>query len=281
MTELSAELRRKWYDFERSLADELRTTSRENRARAYEDKYEALFAFLRSIGYLQAETPFGELEYNIDLLRCLVPIPSSVLEIGSGTGNIAVALAALGHEVVASEVADFPLSMLRQRVSGTSVRVVRANALTFEIPQQFDLVWSNDLIEHLHPEDAPIHLRLVWKHLKPGGRYALVTPNRYSGPHDISAGFDKVPRGFHLKEWSYRELEIALKSAGYRRVRTVGLRSHLRWKVRHRMGLPARGDLRLADTALRRWLEPVLRLPLLRKIASVAGASSVRLIADR
>jgi SAM-dependent methyltransferase len=280
---LSADLRRRWYELERRLADELRTASREERAEAYEDKYEVLFTFLRSVGYLQAETQFGELEYNIDLLKSIVRKPSSVLEIGSGTGNVALALAAMGHQVVASEIADTPLGILRQRVIGTSIRVVKANALTLQIPQEFDLVWSNDLIEHLHPEDARTHLQLVRTHLKPGGRYALVTPNKYSGPHDISAGFDKVPRGFHLKEWSYRELEAALLSAGFSRVRTVTLHSHVRWKIRRRIGSSSGSgsELRLGPTALRRWIEPLLRVPPFWKIASITGASAVTLIADR
>jgi hypothetical protein len=77
------------------------------------------------------------------------------------------------------------------------------------------------LMEHLHPDDAMEQLRSIADALRPGGRYICITPNRLTGPHDISAGFDDEARGFHLREYTYRELACAFRRAGFRRVRVV------------------------------------------------------------
>jgi SAM-dependent methyltransferase len=78
-----------------------------------------------------------------------------------------------------------------------------------------DVVFSYQMLEHLHPEDMPHHLETVCRMLKPGGRYVFSTPHRYSGPHDISAYFSDYPVGFHLKEWTYREMGQVIKDAGF------------------------------------------------------------------
>ena len=39
-----------------------------------------------------------------------------------------------------------------------------------------------------------------------------------SGPHDVSRGIDEVARGFHLREYTNRELARLFRSAGFARV---------------------------------------------------------------
>jgi SAM-dependent methyltransferase len=78
-----------------------------------------------------------------------------------------------------------------------------------------NVVFSNQLMEHLHPDDAYEQLQNIYKALAPGGHYICITPNRLSGPHDISKYFDKVSTGFHLKEYSISELAGLLKTVGF------------------------------------------------------------------
>ncbi len=63
-----------------------------------------------------------------------------------------------------------------------------------------DVVFSDQLIEHLHPEDIEFHFEMVRKILKPQGVYMFRTPHRFLGPHDISRFFSDEAEGFHLKE---------------------------------------------------------------------------------
>ena len=84
-----------------------------------------------------------------------------------------------------------------------------------------DLAYSSHLLEHLHPDDAPDHLREVARVLKPGGRYLCVTPHAIYGPHDVSRYFDKSPTGFHLKEYSVREIRPLFRKSGFCRLRLI------------------------------------------------------------
>ena len=90
------------------------------------------------------------------------------------------------------------------------------------------LAYSNQLMEHLHPDDALIQLRNVWLALVPGGQYVCVTPNRLNGPHDISKYFDRVPTGFHLKEYTVTELARLMRATGFSHVASY---AHVRRKT--------------------------------------------------
>jgi SAM-dependent methyltransferase len=73
-------------------------------------------------------------------------------------------------------------------------------------------------MEHLHPDDALLQLTNVYRALAPGGVYICLTPNRLTGPHDISCYFDTVATGFHLKEYTASELIPLFRHVGFRSV---------------------------------------------------------------
>jgi SAM-dependent methyltransferase len=83
-----------------------------------------------------------------------------------------------------------------------------------------DLVFSDQLIEHFHPEDTKLHFQLVHRILKVGGKYVFNTPHLLTGPHDISQYFSYEAEGFHLKEWTYTELNGILMGLGYSKFHT-------------------------------------------------------------
>jgi ubiquinone/menaquinone biosynthesis C-methylase UbiE len=52
------------------------------------------------------------------------------------------------------------------------------SAVQLDFPQaMFDWAVSTSMIEHLHPDDVDIHLREVYRVLKPGGNYLMWCPN--------------------------------------------------------------------------------------------------------
>ena len=73
-------------------------------------------------------------------------------------------------------------------------------------------------MEHLHPDDANDQLTNIVNALAPGGRYICITPNRLTGPHDVSKHFDSEATGFHLKEYTNLELKKLFLSVGFSRV---------------------------------------------------------------
>ena len=56
--------------------------------------------------------------------------------------------------------------------------------------------------------------------LRPEGRYIFETPNRITGPHDVSRHFDVVSTGFHLKEYTHTELLRIGRASGFRSFRS-------------------------------------------------------------
>lgn len=89
-------------------------------------------------------------------------------------------------------------------------------------PNSIDVVYSYHLMEHIHPDDAQKQLRNIYNVLVPGGLYVCVTPNRLNGPHDISRLFDRVAKGFHLKEYTHRELARLFQSIGFSKIKAFG-----------------------------------------------------------
>jgi SAM-dependent methyltransferase len=135
-----------------------------------------------------------------------------VLEVGCGRGDVLVELAARGCRCTGIEPSREMIAMNR----ADNVRLQQGWAESLDFPDRsFDLVFSQQVVEHLHPEDVPRHLQEAFRVLKPGGRVLLETPNCRTGPQDISRGFTRSAEGLHLKEWSVAELTAALRRAGF------------------------------------------------------------------
>jgi SAM-dependent methyltransferase len=139
------------------------------------------------------------------------------IEVGAGDCALSFAVAPHVSKVyaidVSSEVTDgvsFPPNFRLVLSDGCEIPVA---------PNSADLVYSNQLMEHLHPDDALEQLVNILGVLRSGGSYICVTPNRLDGPHDVSRGFDSVATGFHLREYTNRELARLLRRVGFRRVR--------------------------------------------------------------
>jgi SAM-dependent methyltransferase len=83
-----------------------------------------------------------------------------------------------------------------------------------------DVVFSDQLIEHFHPEETELHFKMAYRILADEGSYIFSTPHLYSGPQDVSMYFSYVPECFHLKEWTYQELIVMLRNVGFLRFKT-------------------------------------------------------------
>ncbi len=129
-----------------------------------------------------------------------------------------------------------------------------------------DLAYNDQLMKHLHPDDALDQLKNIFQSLKPGGSYTCITPNRISGPHDISLYPSDVPSGFHLKEYTITELVRILKDAGFSRVSVP---------------VPVRGRYMLFPVFLATALESVRGLLPRRAARWLASLIVIRLILNR
>ena len=213
------------YQTEKRLAAILRNAAKEERTRLYTELYDEysricpdrkILAVANDEAYARqvAETEFRS-------IRRYLSADMTLLEIGPGAGaftnrvsaHVAQCIAVdVSHEVAKNRT--FPDNVSYLISNGTSIPAETAS---------IDFAYSNQLMEHLHPDDARDQLQEIHRVLKPSGRYLCITPNRLTGPHDISKFFDEVATGFHLKEYTLGELDALMRRSGFRSVRRAML----------------------------------------------------------
>jgi len=207
------------YLVESEMAQRIRAASPEERKQIYATMYDRLFAEVpdhprltrRASPALSHSANAGKAR----LVRRVLRPTDTCVEFGSGDCQFAALLAKLARFVYAVDISD-------QRAScegfPDNFRLIIYDGYNLPLDDSsIDFVFSDQLLEHFHPEEAIEHLRTVWQILKPGGKYLINTPHRMSGPHDISKYFCDTAEGFHLKEWTYDELRREAQAIGYRR----------------------------------------------------------------
>lgn len=216
-------LLRQHYEVERELADRLRLATREQRRSLYRSVYDELYQRVPHHPQLtrksSAELTHKVLAPQLRLLRPYLRPETTLLEIGPGDCALSIALAQQVRQVYGVDVSEeithhvsLPSNFKLILSDGTSVPVP---------PESVDVAYSNQLMEHLHPDDAVEQLEGICRALRPGGVYICITPNRLNGPHDISQHFGSVATGFHLKEYTVTELSRLFRKVGFRKVQVL------------------------------------------------------------
>ena len=212
---------REHYLIERSLADRLRSTPRAERPAAYAAVYDELFRSIphhpqilaRASGDFAAQRR-RSVEYQWSFLKRFVGAADVFMEVGAGDCALSTRAAATARHVYAVDVSD-EITRGAGRPANLEVRLTAGAAIP--LPNgAVQVAFSNQLMEHLHPDDALDQLCEIWRSLSSGGVYVCITPNRLSGPHDVSAHFDEQATGLHLREYSARELRALFYNAGFR-----------------------------------------------------------------
>jgi SAM-dependent methyltransferase len=218
----SLEAIRRHYDIERELAERLRAAPAEERRKLYATVYDELFRRVPDhpqgpgVEHAISERVFHQ---QLGFVKRFLTREMTFLEIGAGDCRLSNALAPQVRRVFAVDVSEEWAGNVR--LQPNVEQVLSDGARTPLQDASVDLAYSHQFMEHLHPDDAQEQLRDVLRILVPGGRYICVTPNRLTGPHDVSRYFDDVATGLHLKEYSSGELHGALREAGFPQVSTL------------------------------------------------------------
>ncbi len=98
-----------------------------------------------------------------------------ILDAGCAQATLALLLAEAGHKVWALDLRQEFLDYAATRFEHGEVEFIRGNVLELELDKRFDLIFANQIIEHLvYPLDMILRLKGL---LKPGGRLVVTTPN--------------------------------------------------------------------------------------------------------
>lgn len=205
------------YLLERQLAARLRNAPKAQRARVYSQVYAELFASLPDHPQHAASTSGEQRQRDIAYMNVTLGPQSTFLEIGCGDAAMSFAVAERVKQVVGLDVTDALIDFSSAPPNFAYLRTASTDIALAD--NSVDIAYSNQLMEHLHPDDAEDQLRDILRVLKPGGVYSCKTPNRITGPHDVSEYFGHAATGFHLCEYTYGSIRRLFLKAGFCDVR--------------------------------------------------------------
>lgn len=211
---------KKHYDIEKELAAILRNAPVSDRVVLYASLYDELFRRVPDHPQLTRKRSPWAISRDVcrvmPLLRRFVRPSMSFLEIGAGDCSLSFSVARIAARVFAVDVSA---EVTRCSSIPTNATVMLSDGTSIPLPNaSVDLAFSDQLMEHLHPDDAYSQLKNVYDVLADGGKYVCITPNRITGPHDVSRYFDEVATGFHLREYTIAECATLFRAVGFSRV---------------------------------------------------------------
>lgn len=123
---------------------------------------------------------YGDLEDDLAMyLGFAERTGGPILEIGSGTGRVALALAEAGHDVTGLEPSAAMRAIAQHKIDEAGfadrVRVIDGDMRRFRIDQHFGLISAplNTFLHNLTLDDQLATLNSIKKHLRPGGLLVL------------------------------------------------------------------------------------------------------------
>jgi SAM-dependent methyltransferase len=135
----------------------------------------------------------GAYRADLPLWRELAALTGGpILEVGAGTGRVALDLAGRGYEVVALDNEPALLDELERRADGLPVRTVVADARAIDLAERFALILVPMQTIQLLPtaEERGALLSGAAAHLVPGGRFAAALADALEG---FDAEHDEPP----------------------------------------------------------------------------------------
>ena len=265
---------------EQQLRKELLASSPADREDVTRDVYNRLFDEVpwhdANVADTGAEDAYEE--HWFQLYGPLTRPDDVLLDIGCGRGGLVNRFARAVSQGIGLDASDAMIAIAEQ-TKPANARFIVGNLLRPPLPpRSVDFVVSRQLIEHLHPDDVPGHLRAVFEILRPGGRFLIETPSVLTGPWDISRGFTDIASGFHLREYTNGEMGAMLRDAGFRRVRGPAVPARV---LAH---LGANNRYAYLPVRIKSWLESALGVAPPRVRPTLAGPMLVRdvtLVAER
>jgi len=216
---LSEQEIKKIFDEEVYQSNRLRNATPEERKKLYSVVYEEYFKSLpfhpQFLVKNDESRKTNRVQFQLAYLNSFLDKKKELIEIGAGDCSLSIASSKKCAKVYALEVSkniseeiDFPENVTLIHFDGYNIPLA---------DNSIDLAYSNQLMEHLHPDDAIDQIKSIHRVLKPGGKYICITPNGINGPHDISRFFGDELVGFHLKEYTASELKELFLSLGFKK----------------------------------------------------------------
>lgn len=195
------------------------------------------------------------------------PEPLRIMDVGCAQATLALLLAESGHKVTAVDIRPQFLEYAKSRYSHGDIDFISANALSDQLPGGFDLIFANQILEHLvYPMELLGRLKAL---LAPGGRVVVTTPNGHyvknslpsydslGNPADWEHMQFSADGDGHFFAYQRSELERLFREVGFEDVfcqffETPFINGHMKFRYLHQ---------RVPDVALKWADRNLLRVP--------------------
>jgi 2-polyprenyl-3-methyl-5-hydroxy-6-metoxy-1,4-benzoquinol methylase len=121
---------------------------------------------------------WAQYHYLLDFYFTLVPAnpPLDILDVGCAQATLGLLLAEKGHRVTALDIRPEFLEYAASRHIHGEIQFVAGNLFEKDLlDKSYDLVFANQIIEHVL--DPVSKVRRLARHIRPGGRLIMTTPN--------------------------------------------------------------------------------------------------------
>jgi ubiquinone/menaquinone biosynthesis C-methylase UbiE len=210
------------YTLEKELAAKLLNSHQEERKHLYTSLYNQLFQKITHHPQISRKMDDSasqiEVQRKMNLIQRYLQADTVFLEVGPGDCKLSFQVAQQVQKVFAVDVSQEITSNAK---APANFELIISDGCNIPVKENsVSVAYSNQLMEHLHPEDAYEQLQELFRCLIVKGVYICITPNRLAGPHDVSKYFDLVSTGFHLKEYTNQELYNLFSQVGFSKITT-------------------------------------------------------------
>src|SRR5207247_2508497 len=107
-----------------------------------------------------------------------------LFEVGYGSGAMLAEVARAGFDVAGVEVSSYMQEQAATRLPEHADSLLLGDFLSLDLwPWQgCHVVYWNDVLEHIHPDESLAFLRKIHELLAPGGVLVTITPNWHTRP---------------------------------------------------------------------------------------------------
>lgn len=221
------------FNWEVAYASSIKRSARGSvrREKLFTTAYDGLTLILREMRARDGRDLDAPMGFNSAHLNSMIeiagPPPRTMLDVGCGTGTLVRELIARGYDAYGIDISTDVVIKARELANRSfgqdlSVRFSVGNFIRHDFGEQtFELIHSNDVLEHIHSDEASDFLSKCRRLMCRNGVLWLITPNRLTGPGDATSlrlPWGTPAIGLHLKEYTLAELSALLRQANFRHV---------------------------------------------------------------
>jgi 2-polyprenyl-3-methyl-5-hydroxy-6-metoxy-1,4-benzoquinol methylase len=169
----------------------------------------------RQLGWMAYAMPWRRSQWDMSVMFLPSVQGGSLLEVGSGSGDLLVELRELGWNVEGIDVD--PMAVENSMGRGLKVRQGTLEALGYP-DNTFDAIVMSHVIEHVH--DPVSLLSECFRILKLGGQLSLVTPNAQSFCHRVfGRAWLALDPPRHLHIFTLNAMQAVMHRSGFHHAR--------------------------------------------------------------